>query len=275
MSEQKKASEIIIELKEQVQHLTRLVSNQDMNIKLILKKLNGIESAYKEQARNIGSFKVPQGVNGISSAAPASNSLPTGPPVASTPAPVDNKGFTPPQRKFVDGLDAVAMKAQHAKQENKTSKFEAMKVQAGIVDTPGSELLAGVARPLGPNGEYSGGGGLEEATSFTGTRRGARVDRTQPDARVKVNQMIYDSDRKPLPLATVKITNSLGQTVKSARSNPKGVWKADLNPGSYNIHVMRRFANEPNKTPVEMQYTISVPNTGGKSFEIPFQGPES
>ncbi len=252
MSEKKSVSDIIVDLNDKVDNLSRIIRNQDNNIKLILKKINSIDTSIKNQAP-LPLFK-------------GMENLPPSPPRTYQEPQVPTQPVVP-ERKFAQGADAVAMKVAHAQQENKSSRFEAMKAQAGIDDDDFNEPQG--FGSLGPNGGTGSQLGLEAAKSFVGSRRGARVDRVQVDAKIKVSQTVFDSSGKHLALATVKIMNSLGQTVKSARSGSKGVWKADLNPGNYNIHVLKSFVTEPDRKPVEMKYSISVPNTGGTSFEVP------
>lgn len=251
----KKASEIILELQEQVKYLTRLVANQDNNIKIIIKKLNSINASAPRPSAGPSDKVLFDEVAEIKNVA------------QSTANNIIQQAVYPERQgagmKFAEGADAIALKAQHAKQQ--VSQFDQMKAQAGIVDEP-DDILSGVARKMDDPTSME----LEEATQFTGKRRGQRVDRkSAQNSKVSVSQQLLDYDGKPLALATVKVTNHLGQPVKSARSNTKGKWNAPLEPGNYEVHVLRKFASDPNKKPVEYRYTISIPISDGGRLDLP------
>lgn len=242
----KKATEVILELQEQVKHLTRIVANQDNNIKLIIKKLNSMKSESffdsVPEVKNVAQATVNNMVSKAESG-PVSSGI---------------------QVKHAEGQNALALKAQHAKQQ--VSQFDQMKAQAGITDEP-DDILSGVARRQDSDeSDFN----LQEATQFSGKVRGQRVGReSSKNSKISVTQQLFDHDGKPLPLATVKITNQFGQPVKSARSSVKGKWNAPLDPGNYEVHVLRKFVADPSKKPVEYRYSISVPNSEGGRLEIP------
>lgn len=226
MSE-KKASEIILELRDQVKHLTRLVSNQDNNIKIILKKLNNLELS--KPSPKVSDYYISEN----SSSEPRKS-----------------------ESKFLKGNEALEAKAEHARQQ--TSQFEVMAQQAGVESEPS----------LGSNGTRSNHLVLSETKEFSGQVRGRRVDRESKQNPISVTQLVLGHDGKPLPLATVRITNRLGQTVKSSRSNTKGRWSAPLIPGEYNISISKN-KNSPNKKPVEMEFSVQVIDNGTGKMEIP------
>src|SRR5690606_1110128 len=149
----KKATDILSEIKEQIQYLTKAVSNQNMDVKLILKKLNdvGVKQSHESIINSSDNFEYVEN---------------------------NKKGNV-----SVQGSDARAMKAAHAKQENKNSKFEAKKEQAAILDSQKYEPESGTIP-------------LEEASSFQGQRRGFRVDRkaenSNTEFKIMVTQTIYD-----------------------------------------------------------------------------------
>lgn len=247
----KKASDIILELKEQVSFLTKLVANQDNNLKLIIKKLNSLESRpspklsdyYQSQSQPMASPDKPN--------MPESNQ---------------------PQhtsRKFAEGSEAIAMKAKHAQEQNANSAFERAAAEAGI-DT-GLDRVS-----IGPNEEarQAVADSLSEEREFSGKTRGRRVDRASKDKPINVTQLIMGYDGKPLPLATVRITDRYGQPVKSTRSNTKGRWSIPLNAGDYKVHILRKF-NGTDKKPVEVSFSVSVTDNGTGKMEVPSPDLES
>jgi len=249
----KKASDIILELKDQVTFLTKLVANQDNNLKLIIKKLNALESKPSPKLSDYYQ-NPPQPTAGPSK------------PIMSEPKPQQPQE---PSNKFAEGSDAIAMKAQHAQEQNKNSAFERAAAEAGV-DT-GSDRV-----PMGSNdaARQAVANSLSEEKTFSGQTRGRRVDRVTKEKPVNVTQLVMGHDGKPLPLATVRITDRYGQPVKSTRSNTKGRWSVPLIAGEYNIHILRKF-NGTDKKPVEVGFTVSVFDNGTGKMEVPSPDLES
>lgn len=212
----KKASEVIEKLEQQVDFLVRTVTNQENLLKLILQRLNSINSVQANKAETFSQV--------ISS--------PVSAPVS---APVSvQQTKTKPVVQHVSGTDALAMKAKHAQQSD-----------------AGSDL----ARQIQESSS------IEEATVFAGKRRGQRAYNQDDERLISVSQELFDTLGKPIALATVKITNSLGQIIKTSRSNTKGKWIAPLQPGNYNVHILKKSLVQEQNKPVEAQYQISVLDT--------------
>lgn len=226
MSDNKKASEVILEIKEQVSFLTKLVASQDNNIKLILKKLNSLEA--QPVKKTISNKNIENTASPISS------------PVV--------------ENKFLSGSDAIAAKIKHAEEQNANSAFERAAMQAGI------DIDSIPERP-----------GLSEAKTFSGQMRGRRVDRESKDSPISITQLVTDEFGKPLAIASIQITDKLGNPVKSTRSNTKGRWTIPLMPGDYNVHILKKYED---KKPVEFRFPLSVRDNGTGKMEVPFSGAE-
>ena len=251
MSE-KKASDIILELKDQVSYLTKLVANQDNNLKLIIKKLNSLES---KQSFFDGTPPQPMNVQQATANKMVAQAQP-GTPAAGIP--IKN------ERKFAEGADAIAMKAKHAQEQNANSAFERAAAEAGV-DTGSNRVPMG----LNEQARQAVADSLSEEKAFAGQARGRRVDRASKEKPVNVTQLILGHDGKPLPLATVRITDRYDQPVKSTRSNTKGRWTVPLTAGEYNVHILRKFNGAPDKKPVEVKFTCAVADNGTGKMEIP------
>jgi hypothetical protein len=245
----KKVSDIIIELKDQVSFLTKLVANQDNNLKLIIRKLNALESRPSPKLSDYYKSHPHQ------AASPAKPQIPQDPQAGQQAS-----------RKFVEGSDAIAMKVRHAEEQNASSAFERAAAEFGV-DIDSDRM------PIGSNeaARQAVVDSLSEEKQFSGKTRGRRVDRKSKDKPVNVTQLVMGHDGKPLPLATVRVTDRYGQPVKSTRSNTKGRWSIPLNIGEYNVHILRKF-NGTDKKPVEVKFAVSVTDNGTGKMEV--QSPE-
>ena len=62
----------------------------------------------------------------------------------------------------------------------------------------------------------------------------------------------------PLFLANVEFLDDNGELVNQTRTNPKGRWLSVLAPGSYQVHVTKRFAPDSGKESIDTIYKIDV-----------------
>lgn len=99
---------------------------------------------------------------------------------------------------------------------------------------------------------------LEEEILHKGHRRDVRHP-AAPEASNKtaVEQKVMFPDGRTVAFAQVEIKNNKGIVVKQTRTTPSGYWKALLDPGTYEIHLLKR-GGAGTKLPVELRYNIDV-----------------
>ena len=118
---------------------------------------------------------------------------------------------------------------------------------------------------------------LTEEVLPKGQRRNVRTTKEQSRGKVPVSQQIMTPDGKAIFLANVEILKSKENPkrgepaetlIKQTRTNAKGRWIAALEPGNYIVHVMKRMSADGSKLPVELRYSVSIPESDSP-LELP------
>lgn len=141
----------------------------------------------------------------------------------------------------------------------KTSEFTKQAAQFGIDvedNTPERIEQVFVAKPLDET-ELVDHDELIESPSRGTATRGQRGPKSK-GTKTSVSQVL-SAGETPLFLANVEIFNETGQLVNQARTNTKGRWLMALEPGNYQVHVLKRFPPDSGRVPVDTTYQISVP----------------
>jgi hypothetical protein len=103
----------------------------------------------------------------------------------------------------------------------------------------------------------------EEMTEEQGIRQGLRNQRVVNNSSNKqaVSQALKRPDNTPLFLASIEILDATGGVVKQTRTDAKGFWKAVLSEGTYTVHVIKKFPNDPLQENIDKSYSISIPSS--------------
>jgi len=132
----------------------------------------------------------------------------------------------------------------------KTNKFATLAAKQGVaVDT--DEMVA-KGSDLPPDPE---GADMVEAPYRASNVRGQKKTKSNKSS---VSQVL-SCGNSPLFLANVEILDNNGQLISHARTNAKGRWLMALAPGSYQVHVVKRYPPESGKKPVDSTYQIKIP----------------
>jgi hypothetical protein len=108
---------------------------------------------------------------------------------------------------------------------------------------------------------------LEVETNPIGQRRTARTDNQPVEVRkTPVQQRILYKDGKPVTLARVEVLDLKGNVVYGYKTNNMGKWAQPFAPGNYTVNISRKGTST--KPPVELSYTIEVPNSN-KPVQLP------
>lgn len=100
---------------------------------------------------------------------------------------------------------------------------------------------------------------LLEAAASRGNSRGQRGPKTK-GAKYSVSQNLV-RDNSPVYLATVELLDENGSLINQTRTNTKGRWMLALAPGSYQVHVLKRFPPDSGKKPIDVTYPIVIPQS--------------
>jgi hypothetical protein len=113
-----------------------------------------------------------------------------------------------------------------------------------------------VARPLQSNKNDEDAADMLEAPS-RGNSRGQRGPKTK-GIKCSVSQSLTRDD-SPLYLANVELLDEDGSLINQTRTNTKGRWMMALGPGSYQVHVLKRFPPDSGKKLIDITYPIVIP----------------
>jgi hypothetical protein len=164
-----------------------------------------------------------------------------------------------PQQPQPQSVAASVVNKDNFDNRLKTSKFAQMAAQQGldVEDEPDieTEHIEEVfqARPQGPIEDHED---MIEASS-RGNVRGQRTPQVS-DKKSSISQIIKRGDA-PLYIANVEVFDESGQLINQTRTNTKGRWLMALAPGSYRVHVLKRFPPDSGKLPIDTSYQINVP----------------
>lgn len=126
----------------------------------------------------------------------------------------------------------------------KTNKFEQLKQSYGITDG-----LTQQERPEAP-------------------RRIQRTSKEPSKNRVSVRQKIVNETGGPIFLAAVEVLNQQQEVVARTRTDNNGTWKASLEPGDYEVVIIKRAPPDSGKKQYSVNYKISL---NGQSPTVDFE----
>jgi hypothetical protein len=100
---------------------------------------------------------------------------------------------------------------------------------------------------------------LLESAASRGNSRGQRGPKTK-GTKCSVSQNLVRED-SPIYLATVELLDENGSLINQTRTNTKGRWMLALAPGSYQVHVLKRFPPDSGKKQIDVTYPIVIPQS--------------
>ena len=163
-----------------------------------------------------------------------------------------------PQRQVPTAQQAVINK-DNFENRPKTSRFAEAAAQQGVpIDNPEPDTQhikdVFTARPAqsGPPDPDD----LVEAP-IRGNVRGQRGPKSE-GKKSSVSQVLSRGD-SPLFLANIEVLDEDGVLINQTRTNTKGRWLMALAPGSYQVHVLKRFPPDSGKSPIDTMYPINIP----------------
>lgn len=218
-------SQLLLDVEQKVELLTKYVRNLDNTVKILLKRMNEVFS--QENASSV--------VSKPSVAQPVQQPL-------SVQQPTKLEAQKKPK------LQKPGDKVKFSELP-KTNHFELAKMKAGILDEGEAP------------GELSDT--IEEEFVHKGKQRGRRVPAVSSGTKITVSQLVYTEDGNPLGFAGVEVLDANGNFVKNARTNQNGRWSLPLVPGDYTIRVAKRYPPDSGLDPVEAAYEASIKSSDG------------
>lgn len=165
----------------------------------------------------------------------------------------------------ISGLSA-ALSVQQAVKSGKPS----VSLPPEQVEKPKQEVTSSnvfVAEPV--KQEQVNNNELTEEATHKGFRRDSRKPPDFEASRlVGVQQQILFPDGKPISTAQVEIFNKKGELVKQSRTSTSGRWVSSLEPGEYQIHILKRISQDSTKLPVELRFDVEIPDSK-ESLQLP------
>jgi hypothetical protein len=222
--DKKPATEILADLSDKVDLLIRYYKNVDNNVKLILSRLNSLGTPAQQV-----------------------------PPTVQSSVTINQ--VAPLKIQSQDKLSVI--NKENFDNRAKTNKFSEFAAAHGIEVE--EEESQGPSIVGFKNESSSDPNELTETSVRVGFQRGQRTPAVKNGPKATISQVLQKSDGSPLFLANVEITDSSGLVVKQSRTNTSGRWSAALSPGTYSVHVTKRFPADTNAAPIEATYNIDVP----------------
>lgn len=221
MVEDRKASEVLLDLENAVRTLTGLANNTDHNVKLLMDRISRLEQLV------VSSPSAPREQPKVLSAQP----------------------ITVPQQSPVydEKRQVVRASRPHVSAESPDISPAAKFIGSPVEEQPYE--LDNYGQPE-----------LMEEVVHKGTRRDLRqpADNSQ-SKKVAVSQRILFPDGKPMFLAGVEVSDGEGNTIARTRTNTQGRWLAPLEAGEYTVHIVKRISPDSKRPPVELKFQVQIP----------------
>ncbi len=232
MEDKRSATDILLDIDARLSTLDKRVQNSEYLLKMLLSRLN--------TALSSGASIQPQ---------PQSQQFQPPPqPVPYVPSVVNKENFEsrPKTSKFAEAAASHGVELED--DINPVDPFE-----TDEADETDSEF---VARPIQSNTDDEDEDNMLEASS-RGNSRGQRGPKTK-SIKCSVSQSLT-KDNSPIYLANVELLDESGSLINQTRTNTKGRWMMALAPGSYQVHVLKRFPPDSGKKPIDVTYPIVIP----------------
>jgi hypothetical protein len=226
--DKRSATDILLDIEAKLGAFDKRIQNSENLLKILLSRLNtALSSGLSIQA----SQQQPQYQN-------------TPQPVPYVPAVVNKDNFESRQKtsKFAEAAAGLGIDVEDDVEPVDPFETDEFKTES-------------IPRPLPKDEEAED---MLEAPS-RGNSRGQRGPKTK-GAKCSVSQSL-SSDNSPIYLANVELLDENGSLINQTRTNTKGRWMMALAPGSYQVHVLKRFPPDSGKKSIDVTYPIVIPQS--------------
>lgn len=244
MSEQRKASEILLDLEAKIDKLIGLTEAQGLSHRILSNKLNEVMAALSKQTSGPGKITV-EAVN-----------------VSPPTTPLKNFQPVDPERQVSIFAESKLPETDSPQGFRRTSRPETFS-DVNVPTTPPQQIPKFPVQMV-KGGPPPGREAMSEAVAQ------AKAVPTQPTASkpvkaalaqnaVPVHQRVVDKNGKSIFLADVEVTDAAtGQPVHKTRTNGTGKWMASLGVGSYHVVIRKREGLNKEKAALEAMQDVQV-----------------
>jgi hypothetical protein len=252
VSEQRKASEILLELENKLDKLIGLIETQNFNSRILSNKLNELMTLLGNQSISAGKITM-EAVN-------------TAPKNLATP--LQNFQPTDTERQIPIFAEAKLPETNSPQGFRRTSRPETFSGEEMTLDQPKEPETMKFPVQIPKGGPPPGRSASPEVTAPMPTVKQALPSQkptNKPDKSVlvqnaiPVHQRILDKNGKSIFLADVEIMDlSNGQPIHKTRTNGTGKWMASLGVGAYRVTIRKQESLSKDKTALEAIQDIQV-----------------
>jgi len=247
VTEQRKASDVLLDLETKIDKLISLTEAQNLNARILSNKLNDVMTALSKQSAVVAKPTV-EAVNVV-------------PAIMTSPLqkfqPLDPERQIPiysetrlPETNSPQGFRRTARPETFAG-EDKTAEPVAPKFPVQLpkgAPPPGRGPMSEVTAPMPP---------VKAAPQQKPANKTLKSPLVQN--AIPVYQRIVDKNGKSIFLADVEVTDlSSGQPIHKTRTNGTGKWMASLGVGAYRVVIRKRENSTADKSALEAIQDIQV-----------------
>lgn len=240
----RKATDIILELENNVKHLVSLINNQDFLIKGLYQDSKDMKSLIKSLIDEVKELKSGQNAQILQN----NQKMPALPSVSAHMG----GNVHPP---ISSGSNVPLKKEEPKKKENKKEEIivkdgKLVRKKSVKIDNKQEEIqeIPEFTEIMPQN--------LSEEPSFGSELRTRGGNSPEETKKTVVTQKIVYEDGKPVCLAKVEIKNTVGDIVSQIRTNATGEWMTTVKPGIYEVIISKLAARD--KPAVNMRYPIKI-----------------
>lgn len=254
MSEQRKATEVLLSLESKIDTLINLIVSESLNAKILSNKLNEVMTtltALTKQANSPNKITV-EAVNTI-------------PKIITTP--IQNFQPTDPERQIPIFADAKLPETDNPQGFRRTSrpetfideKVEDNKFPVQLPKGAPQNMPQGSQQSKPPPGRSEGpeviSPTIKQSSSYKQENKRNKTPLVQN--AIPVHQRIVDKSGKSIFLADVELTDlTTGELIHKTRTNGTGKWMATLSVGDYKVVIKKRESLD--KTALEAIQDVHV-----------------
>lgn len=225
IDDKRSATDILLDIENKLSSFDKRIQNSENLLKILLSRLNTALSS---------------GVSIQSPQSPQSQYQVPPQPVNYVPAVVNKDNFESRQKtsKFAEAAAGLGIDTEDDIEPVDPFEIDEFKTKSIPKDDGAEDMLEAPSR---------------------GNSRGQRGPKIK-GAKCSVSQSL-NSDNSPIYLANVELLDENGSLINQTRTNTKGRWMMALAPGSYQVHVLKRFPSDSGKKSIDVTYPIVIPQS--------------
>jgi hypothetical protein len=251
----RKATDIVLSVEEQVKLLTKVMYSYDLNIKLVLDRVNKIYK-YIERLEETERQMIEEAEAQKPAEEPRIIDVPANAPaMTQVEDPKEVLGYrrtsrvqTPVPASMGEHAQATAsiqaaIKARQQSSVGQNQTTQSPQVKPGAPPSPANQPKHPTAQPI-----------VKQPSVASSSPPAATSDR-----KIPVVQRLVDQTGKDIFMAEVSIIGSDNQVAAKVKTNALGKWQSQLKPGKYTVNIVK--TDTTTKSKIEASQTIEVQNS--------------